>query len=100
MLWCICRLLMWRKAPAPGDEPPWAEFPGPVPTLDRILRGAKPADIPVEQPIKLDLAVNLNTAKALDLVIPETFLLRADEVVRVGSPFAALQESACGTKRN
>jgi putative ABC transport system substrate-binding protein len=57
---------MWRRA---------AEF------VDKILRGTQPADIPVEQPTKFELIVNLTTAKALGLTIPETFLLRADEVI-------------------
>ena len=56
-------------------------FRGAASYVDRILRGAKPAELPVQLPTKFEMAVNLKTAKALGLAVPPSILLRADEVI-------------------
>ena len=91
----IITLALGARLPSMSDFPEYVEagglmsygphWPGmwrrAADIVDKILRGGKPADIPVEQPTKFDLIVNLTTAKALGLKISESFLLRADEVI-------------------
>src|SRR5262245_62167847 len=79
----LCSLAFYAKAGglmSYGFDP-ISQFQGGASYVDRILRGAKPVDLPVQHPTKFQLVVNLKTAKALGLTIPETFLVRADEVI-------------------
>jgi putative ABC transport system substrate-binding protein len=77
----------WREFPDAGGLASYGTnllemFQRAAGLVDRILRGAKPAELPVEQPTKFELVINLKTAKALGITIPESILLRADEVIR------------------
>jgi putative ABC transport system substrate-binding protein len=77
----------WRQLPESGGL---VSFGADIPEMfhraavyvDKILKGAKPADLPVEQPTKFELVINLKIAKALGLTIPQSVLIRANEVIR------------------
>ncbi len=93
--WQAAQLALKHRLPAASFTKPWAESGGLVyhsgsgaetyrraaSYVDRILRGAKPAELPVERPTRIELIINLKTAKALELTIPRALLLRADQLI-------------------
>ncbi len=92
----ITELAIKNRLPLLAETSPWVDFGGLMSYaandaesyrrlatyVDKILKGTKPSDLPVEQPTKFELVINLKTAKALGLTIPQSLLFRADRVIK------------------